>query len=306
MDLKPNNQTKLYGLNDNFDEFITLYKTNKLPNKILLSGPKGIGKATMAYHLVNFILSQGEQFSYDEENNLINLENKSFKLIQNKSNPNFNLIDINDEKQKIDISQIRKLITNLNMSTFNDKPKIVLIDNIEFLNKNSINSLLKVIEEPNDNTYFILINNDKNILPTLKSRCLNFKVILANEKSKEIINKILDNDISKIINKDLLDFYFTPGKIYNLIKFSKENSIELKDIKLNQFLSLIIDKDYFKKVNLNKYNIYDFFELFLSKNISLEYSYFYSYFLKQFDNVRKFNLDEESVLIEFKHKFLNG
>ena len=182
MDLKPNNQTKLYGLNDNFDEFITLYKTNKLPNKILLSGPKGIGKATMAYHLVNFILSQGEQFSYDEENNLINLENKSFKLIQNKSNPNFNLIDINDEKQKIDISQIRKLITNLNMSTFNDKPKIVLIDNIEFLNKNSINSLLKVIEEPNDNTYFILINNDKNILPTLKSRCLNFKVILSNEK----------------------------------------------------------------------------------------------------------------------------
>ena len=91
-----------------------------------------------------------------------------------------------------------------------------------------------------------------------------------------------------------------------MIKFSKENSIELKDIKLNQFLSLIIDKDYFKKVNLNKYNIYDFFELFLSKNISLEYSYFYSYFLKQFDNVRKFNLDEESVLIEFKHKFLNG
>ena len=306
MDLKPNNQTKLYGLKNYFDEFITLYKTNKLPNKILLSGSKGIGKATMAYHLVNFILSQDEQFSYDEENNSINLENKSFKLIQNKSNPNFNLIDINDEKQKIDISQIRKLITNLNMSTFNNKPKIVLIDNIEFLNKNSINSLLKVIEEPNDNTYFILINNDKNILPTLKSRCLNFKVVLSNEKSKEIINKILDNDIYKIINEDLLDFYFTPGKIYNLIKFSKENSIELKDIKLNQFLSLIIDKDYFKKGNLNKYNIYDFFELFLSKNTSLEYSNFYSYFLKQFDNVRKFNLDEESVLIEFKHKFLNG
>tara|TARA_B100001057_G_C22636631_1_gene866511 strand:- start:13 stop:933 length:921 start_codon:yes stop_codon:yes gene_type:complete len=306
MDLKPNNQTKLYGLKDNLDKFITLYKTNKLPNKILLSGSKGIGKATMAYHLVNFILSQDEQFSYDEENNSINLENKSFKLIQNKSNPNFNLIDINDEKQKIDIAQIRKLITNLNMSTFNNKPKIVLIDNIEFLNKNSINSLLKVIEEPSDNTFFILINNDKNILPTLKSRCLNFKVVLSNEKSKEIINKILDNDISKIINKDLLDFYFTPGKIFNLIKFSKENSIELKDIKLNQFLSLIIDKDYFKKGNLVKYNIYDFFELFLCKNISLEYSYFYSYFLKQFDNVRKFNLDEESVLIEFKHKFLNG
>ena len=130
-------------------------------------------------------------------------------------------------KKKIEIAQIRKLILNLNMSTFNNKPKIVLIDNILFLNKNSINSLLKVIEEPNDNTYFILINNDKNILPTLRSRCLNFKVVLSNQKSLEIINKILNNDIFKVINKDLLDFYFTPGKIYNLIKFSTENSIEL-------------------------------------------------------------------------------
>ena len=306
MDLKPNNQTKLYGLKDNLNEFISLYKTNKLPNKILLSGSKGIGKATMAYHLVNFILSQDEQFCYDVKNNSINSENKSFKLIQNESNPNFHLIDINDEKKKIEISQIRKLILNLNMSTFNNKPKIVLIDNIQFLNKNSINSLLKVIEEPNDNTYFILINNDKNILPTLRSRCLNFKVVLSNQKSLEIINKILNNDIFKVINKDLLDFYFTPGKIYNLIKFSTENSIELKDIKLYLFLTLIIDKNYYKKGNLLRYNIYDFFELFLYKNISIKYSHFYSYFLKQFENVKKFNLDEESVLIEFKHKFLNG
>ena len=54
----PEKQTNLYGLNNYLDEFIRLYNDNKLPNKILLSGFKGIGKSTLAYHLINYILSK--------------------------------------------------------------------------------------------------------------------------------------------------------------------------------------------------------------------------------------------------------
>ena len=49
MIIEPNLQTKLCGLDEIFDELSTLYINNKLPNKILLSGPKGSGKATLAY-----------------------------------------------------------------------------------------------------------------------------------------------------------------------------------------------------------------------------------------------------------------
>ena len=101
-----------------------------MPNKILLSGEKGIGKSTLAYHLINFVLSQDEEQKYDYENNIINSENKSFKLIQNKSNPNFYLIDVAEDKKNIDINQIRELIINLNKSSFNKKKRFVLIDNI--------------------------------------------------------------------------------------------------------------------------------------------------------------------------------
>ena len=45
MNLKPENQTKLYGLNNQLIEFIELYHKERLPNKILLSGSKGIGKS---------------------------------------------------------------------------------------------------------------------------------------------------------------------------------------------------------------------------------------------------------------------
>ena len=57
-------ETKLYGLNLNFNEIVNLSNSNKLPNKILLSGPKGIGKCTMAYHLINFIFSKNEDEKY--------------------------------------------------------------------------------------------------------------------------------------------------------------------------------------------------------------------------------------------------
>ena len=78
---------------------------------------------------------------------------------------------------------IRELISNLNKSSFNEKPRFVLIDNIEYLNVNSINALLKVLEEPSFKVHFILINNNKKILPTLLSRCINFKISLSNKEN---------------------------------------------------------------------------------------------------------------------------
>ena len=58
-----------------------------------------------------------------------------------------------------------------------------MIDNIETLNINSINALLKILEEPNENINFILISNNKKILPTLKSRCINFKISISYNES---------------------------------------------------------------------------------------------------------------------------
>ena len=55
MNLNPAKQTILYGHHFEFCNFIGLYKNKKLPNKILLSGEKGIGKSTLAYHIINRI-----------------------------------------------------------------------------------------------------------------------------------------------------------------------------------------------------------------------------------------------------------
>ena len=159
--LEPISQTKLYGLEKYFDELARLYNNKTYPTKVLLSGPKGIGKSTLAFHFINYVLTFNEKFQYDTENYIIDENSKEFKTIINKSNPNLITIDINKDKKNIDIDQIRELIFTLNKSSFNKKPRFVLIDNIELLNINSVNVLLKVLEEPNENIYFILINNNK-------------------------------------------------------------------------------------------------------------------------------------------------
>jgi len=309
MNLEPINQKKLYNLADHFNELANLYKKKKLPNKILLSGQKGIGKSTLAYHLINFVLSQDEENKYNHNSQSIDENNKSYKLTINKSNPNFILIDILKEKKTIDILQIRKLLSNLNKTSFNTKPRFILIDNIEYLNINSVNALLKVLEEPAMNIFFILIHNNKKILSTLSSRCLNYKISLSNQSSFDVIKSLLGNDIFKSINEDLVNYYSTPGNIFYLMKFANENNLNLSKIDLKSFLLLLIKENYYKKDISIKYMIYDYIEFYFRKNSLLfnkKLSNNHSYFLKKVSDTKKFNLDEESLFMEFEEEILNG
>ena len=309
MNLTPINQLSLFCHHIEFSNFIELYKNNKLPNKILLSGEKGIGKSTLAYHLINHILSFDEEYSYDAKNFKINPDNKSFKLVLNKSNPNFISIDVDDDKKSIDINQIRNLILTLNKSSFNSKPRFVLIDNIELLNINSVNALLKIIEEPNKNIYFILINNNKKILPTLKSRCLNYKINLTFNQSFDITNKILDQNVLNLINDQMINYYSTPGSILNLLDFANKNNVDLKDIDLKDLIKQILVEKNYKKDQFIKYLLYTLIEIYFRKNISINNNKLLSlqnYFLKKINNTKIFNLDDETLFMEFEDRVLNG
>ena len=311
MQIKSSENTNLYGMSNFFKEIINLYMKKKMPNKILLSGKKGLGKSTLAYHLINYILSSDEAYKYDIDNLRINKENRSFKLLQNKSHPNFYLIDLVDDKKNIEISQIREMIKFTNKSSFNNSPRFILIDNVENLNINSVNALLKIIEEPNENLFFILINNvEKNILPTLKSRCLTFKINLSFDETINITNQLLNNNLFDIINHDLINYYTTPGEIITLVNFSNEKKINLKEYNLSSLLTLLIDNKEFKKNKVIKNLLISFIELFFLKKYNLNVTKnklldIYSDFQVKIYNAEKFNLDEESLFLEFKSRLLN-
>ena len=312
MYLRSSENTQLFYMSQYFDEITKLYNENKMPNKILLSGKKGIGKSTLAYHIINYILSQKEDFKYNINKLNINKKNKSYKLVQNCSHPNFYLVDLVAEKKNIEVKQIRELINYTNKSSFNNTSKFILIDNIENLNKNSVNALLKIIEEPNDGVFFILINNnEEKILPTLKSRCLTFKINFTFDETIKIINNLLQKNIFEHININLINYYTTPGEMVNLINFADEKKMKLLDYDLIKFLNLFIDNEYYKKNMTIKRIMINFIELFFLKeykksNTKDSLLNLYQKFLNKIYNAEKFNLDEESLFLEFKSKLLNG
>tara|TARA_B100000579_G_scaffold187499_1_gene152902 strand:+ start:1097 stop:2023 length:927 start_codon:yes stop_codon:yes gene_type:complete len=298
---------KLFGFDNYFDDFSNLYKSKKLPNKILISGKKGIGKTTFSYHLINFILSSNEEFTYDYNEKEINLLNKSYKLIHNRTHPNFFRISINEEKKFIEINQIREMINFINKSTFKNNIKLILIENVELLNQFSANGLLKSLEEPNSNVVFILLlNNENKCLETIKSRCIEYKINLKRKFLSEIVNFYFKDDVFDKISRDFINFYISPSELIKFIIFCNSEKLNYKDLSIDEFLKYYFENSIYKKNNIINDDIKLYLQLFFFNKINSiknnDFIDLYNYFNQKFNFINKFNLDKESFFIEFNNK----
>ena len=302
-------QTRLYGYDSYFLMFNELFKNKKMHNRILLTGPKGSGKATFAYHFINYLLSQNEENSYDLKNFSINEDNLSYKFLNLNLHQNFFLIDNLLDEQVIKIEQIRNLITFINKSTYSQNIKIVLIDNVELLNINSANAVLKVLEESTSNTYFFLIHNSHSkLLETVKSRCTEFKFFFTKLEKEKIFNKILSQyKLINTNNKIIDNLYFdTPG---NMIKYSMllqnqdiDNSENILD-----FIKLLIENYTKNKSSETLSQIALFIEVYYNKlslaksNILPNFFYNYSKILNYLSHMKRYNLSDKNILTSIKN-----
>ena len=226
----------------NIDFLINLYDKKKLPQTLLFIGEKGIGKLNVAYHLVNYILSKNDENEYYTSTYKINPNNKTYNLLLNNSHPNFFLISLKENKKNIDIEQIKYMKNFLNITSFNNKPKIILINGSESLNSSSSNSLLKSLEENLNNVFFILVHDiKKNILHTIKSRCIQFNFFLQSDDRKNRINEILDNQYNHL-SSDFKNKYLSPTFFKNLLEYCNKNNLKLIDMNLDNLLYDIIEK----------------------------------------------------------------
>jgi len=287
-----------------------LYINRKLPQTILFTGEKGIGKLNVAYHLINFILSKDEDNEYCITTNKINSNNKTYNLLLKNIHPNLFLISLKDKKKNIDIEQIKNMKNFLNITSFSNKPKIVLIDGSEYLNLSSSNSLLKSLEENLNNVFFILVHDiKKKLLTTIKSRCIQFKFFLNNEDREKRINEILNNQFNDL-SSDFKNKYISPLFFKSLLEYCNKNNLQINDINLDNLLSDILKKKDYKKNEFVLKNFFLLVQLFLYKKIKKErnnskYFYLLKYFTQRFDDVAKFNLDFESYVLEFKNLIYN-
>ncbi len=300
---KPKSQLNLYGYESYFKFFNKIYEQDKLPNSILISGQKGLGKSTFTYHFINFLLSKGEKNEYNRRDYLIDPNNSTYKSIQSGTHANLFILDaIDDENIKID--QIRKLLLFLNKSTYYKSVKIVLLDNAEYLNINSSNALLKAIEEPSKDTYFFIINNDsQKIMNTIKSRCIDFVINFNFLEKKNIFNKIAQTYSLNFTESDLDIFlYFdTHGNLLKYLSTLKNSDFKIsKDYLscISYFMDLYNEKTDPKLLGFITLFIQNFYNQLSLKNSLFINNYYRNLnkILYLIDNMKKFHLDKKNLI----------
>jgi len=283
----------LVGHKSHLNNFISLYNVNNLPSKILLSGRKGIGKSLLVKHFLFKV--------FEDEN--------TKTLINNETHTNILNIKKNFDKKNIEIDQIRKIIKFTNQSSFNNKSKFIIIDDVEYLNVNSSNALLKSLEEPNNNVYFFLIfNNEMNILDTIRSRCLEYRLDLNLEDTRSIVDTYFKEKMYDTINNNLKNYYSTPKFLISLINFLNENSLSVSATNISELIKKIIDNKLYDKNSFVKEYLNYIIELFFYNHINIAKKNTFKmkkYYYSKLSNIRKFNLDYETFFLEFKDKLLS-
>ena len=291
------NSLRLFNLNKNFKFISDLYLKKKLPKVLMFTGNKGSVKSTLINH---FLYSIFDMDNYDNETFSIS-ENSSF-LKQFQNNIFSNIIYINGaDYNSVKIDDIRNLKKKILQTTISQRDRFIIFDDIELFNQNSLNALLKLIEEPSEKNYFFLINNkEKRLLETIKSRALEIKIILNNNQRLEIINKlvslhkvdlILDPKISQLSPGNFVRFNYI-CKEYNILptnNFVQNLSLLLDVYKKNKDILIInlvfyLAEEYFRYLKDNKLLKND--KIFEIKN----------YILQNLSNFLLYNINQNSLI----------
>ena len=258
-------QRFLYGHDDSFNNLSSLQRKQKLPNKIIFSGSDGIGKATFIFHLINFILSNNEEGAYNINIKEIIQNNTSYLDLINNTNFNFKHLKVDDYKKIISIEETREIINFFTKSSINNKPKIFFLECAENLNKNSSNSILKILEElPENNYFFISYTENKFLLDTIKSRCFVYRLFLNSKESTFIKEKILKQfEVNGPIIKNL-----TPGINLKINTLFNELNINEKDFatKVLTIQNFYLEEKYNKILDLMHFYIENYLNEKLEKN----------------------------------------
>lgn len=167
-------------------------QTNRLPHAILVSGVKGLAKNSFAQHIVASVLCLDR---LDDQSSCGHCH--SCQLLNASSHPDHIEIRPEETGKQIKIDQIRDLRDKQQLTPSVSKWKTIIISPADNMNVSSSNSLLKLLEEPQQNTILILITGRPEKLPiTVKSRCQNYH--LASPVSDQASDWLTKNAENKV------------------------------------------------------------------------------------------------------------
>lgn len=180
----PRDTLQLFGQGDAEARFLDAFNAGRLHHAWLITGPEGVGKATLAWRIARFLVT-----TPDDEAGLFGEAPKPDTLDSDPENPVvrrmaagaeprfFLLRRAWDEKAKrlraeITVDETRRLKSFFGLSAPDGGRRVVIVDAVDEMNINAANAFLKVLEEPPDATTILMVSHQPaRLLPTIRSRC---------------------------------------------------------------------------------------------------------------------------------------
>ncbi len=266
----PSQTPILFGQSTPEADFLDAFSSGRMHSGWLITGPQGVGKATLAWRMAAFLLSQPLVVADDmfgappPPTSLdVNEEHPDIRLLRAGAHPRlFVLRRIMNKTEtalqdQITVAALRrshadkapnKLLEFLHQSAADGGRRVVIIDTADDMNPTVSNSILKVLEEPPKNTFFLLVSHQPSrLLPTIRSRCrvLRCGFLGAADVSAALDQAGIHSDASealaalsagsvgeaiRLTNHDGLSLYGDlVALMSNLPKFDRPRAIRLAD-----------------------------------------------------------------------------
>ncbi len=165
------------------------WASGRLPHAWLITGPRGVGKSTLAFRFARFLLVNGMAGAADDGPSLFGAPPKPTSLALPEEHPAFHRVasfghadlitverswdDKNDRwRSEIVVQDVRAVIERFGMTAAEGGYRVCIVDAADDMNTNAANALLKILEEPPPNAVLLLVSHAPgSLLPTIRSRC---------------------------------------------------------------------------------------------------------------------------------------
>ena len=179
----PRETPRLFGQEAAESAFLEAYTSGRLHSGWLVTGPRGVGKATLAWKIATFLLAEPPQ-----DNGLfgtptppaslaVDPEHPDARLVQSGAHPRLYVVrrPVDDKgvlKTEITVDAVRGLKGFFQMSAADGGRRVVIVDSADEMNRSAANAILKELEEPPARCTLLLVSHQPSrLLPTIRSRC---------------------------------------------------------------------------------------------------------------------------------------
>lgn len=225
-------QTELFGHHTVLQQWQQALATGKLHHGLLITGPQGVGKATLAYHFLKDMFKKQSDQPHLVDKQIVAGSYPALKIIER-------LFDEKRQRygQEITRDAVQPIFDFLRLSVVGGGYRAVVIDGADTMNRNAQNAILKLLEEPPARTlFFLLVEQTGRLLPTIRSRCMQYNVTPLSLNDFSTALKTLAPDIPSSSHTAL--YHLADGALGQAVTLNAQNWDDLYSDAVKAALSL--------------------------------------------------------------------